>query len=252
MSIYDHSIDKVTPVPLYYQLKMILLDEINNGRYQPGDLIPTEKDISENFQLSRTTVRQAITELVQEGKLYRIKSKGTFVAKPKIVQDFVRRLETFNEQIQRLGMKPSTKLLEFKIIAPPAEVAEVLKLHEGQQCISILRKRFADNEPNVIVRTYLPYDRCSFIAEHDLEKESMYKILSEREDTRIYQISRIMEAVLANEEDARLLEIDVGQPIHFFTSTGLNAFGEPIEYSLARYRGDRNRFEIDLFYTPDK
>jgi len=251
MSIYHHEIDKTTPIPLYYQLKNIVLTEMQKGTYLQGDMIPTEKELSEHFGLSRTTVRQAITELVQEGKLYRIKSKGTFVAKPKIKQDFIKRLETYNEQIRRLGMTPSTSLLDMEVITVPEDVAEVLKLKAGDKCILIVRKRFADKEPNVVVRTYLPYDRCSFVMQHDLEKESLYEILSQREQTRVYHINRVMEALLSNEEDAHLLKINVGQPIHFFTSTGFNPAGEPVEYSLARYRGDRNRFEVDLFYTKE-
>lgn len=249
MSVYHHKIDKSTPIPLYFQLKNIILHEMQKGTYQQGDMIPTEKELSEFFGLSRTTVRQAITELVQEGRLFRIKSKGTFVAKPKIKQDFIKRLETFNEQIERLGMTPSTKLLDIRVIPATDDVAKALNLNEGDSCIQIIRKRFADGEPNVVVRTYLPYETCRFVMQHDLETESLYSILSKREQTRIFRINRIVEAMLANEEDARLLKINLGQPVHFFTSIGYNPSGDPIEYSLARYRGDRNRFEVDLFYN---
>ena len=252
MAIFDHRIDKSIPVPLYYQLKTIILDEINSGNYAEGDLIPTEKEISAGFELSRTTVRQAITELVADGKLYRVKSKGTFIAKPKLKQDFIKRLETYDETIRRLGMTPSTRLVELSIIAPPPEVATILRLKNNEKCISILRIRYADGEPNVAVDTWLPYDRCQFITQHNLEKESLYSILSKREDTRVFHINRVAEAVLATHEDAKMLAIDVGQPIHFFTSTGYNPAGDPIEFSRARYRGDRNRFEVDLYYDPQE
>jgi GntR family transcriptional regulator len=248
VSIFDHQIDKSTPIPLYYQLKSIILTEIQSGFYAEGNLIPTEKEISEGFGLSRTTVRQAITELVSEGKLYRIKSKGTFVAKPKLKQDFIKRLETYDETIRRLGMIPSTRLVELSIISAPQEVVDVLRLGPGEKCISILRIRYADGEPNVAVHTWLPYERCQFIMQHDMEKESLYSILSKREDTRVFHITRVVEAVLATHDDARMLGIDAGQPIHFFTSVGYNPAGDPIEYSQARYRGDRNRFEVDLYY----
>ena len=104
-------IDKSIPIPLYFQLKKLILSEIKEGNYRSGELIPTEKEISDAFQISRTTVRQAITELVQEGWLYRVKSKGTFVAQPKISQDYIRKIESFNNQIFRLGMTPSTEVL---------------------------------------------------------------------------------------------------------------------------------------------
>jgi len=249
MSIFDYQIDKVTPIPLYFQLKNIILKEIGNGHYREGDLIPTEKEIGDTFNLSRTTVRQAITELVTEGKLYRVKSKGTFIAKPKLKQDFIKRLETFDETIRRLGMEPSTKLLELKVLPAPQDVAEILRLAEGESCIFLFRVRFADQEPNVHVRTWLPFDRCQFITQHDLEKNSLYRILSTHDDTRIYHINRVMEAMPATTEDAKILGIEAGEPVHFFKSIGYNKQEEPIEYSHARYRGDRNRFEVDLYYS---
>ncbi|MDD4461649.1 MAG: GntR family transcriptional regulator [Eubacteriales bacterium] len=250
MAIFQHTIDKKTPIPLYYQLKQIIVSEIEAGVYKPGDLIPTEKELSEFFDISRTTVRQAITELVQEGRLYRVKSKGTFVTRPKISQDFIRRIETFNEQITRLGMSPSTQLLELKTITAPEVVQEQLRLPPGSKVLTFLRKRYADDEPNVIVRTYLPYDTCGFVADHDLEQESLYEILAKDMKTRIFRISRVVEAVLADSRDAEILGISAGTAVHFFTSVGYNQDNQPIEYSLARYRGDRNRFEVDVYYTP--
>ena len=98
----DQKLDRSVPIPLYFQLKGVLLDAIKSGEYQVDSMIPTEKELSEMFQISRTTVRQAITEMVQEGWLYRIASKGTFVARLKIKQDFIKRLETFNELAARL------------------------------------------------------------------------------------------------------------------------------------------------------
>lgn len=251
MPIFDHKIDKTTPIPLYYQLKRIILDEIEKGNYPEGSLIPTENDIGDAFGLSRTTVRQAITELVQEGKLYRIKSKGTFVAKPKLKQDFIKRLETYSETIRRLGMVPSTKLLEMTVVPASAEVAEILRLEPGEKCIAISRLRYADQEPNVLVKTWLPLNSCQFVLQHNLEAESLYSILAKTDDTRVYRITRTMEAIAATADHARQLGIGTGDPIHFFRSIGFNPAGKPIEYSLAYYRGDRNRFEVDLFYSPE-
>ena len=95
--ILDHTIDRSVPIPLYYQLKTIIAEELSSGNYQPDQAIPTEEELINHFNLSRTTVRQAISELMQEERLYRIKSKGTFVAMTKVCQDFVVRLRSFNE-----------------------------------------------------------------------------------------------------------------------------------------------------------
>ena len=150
----NQRINREIPIPLYYQLQNIILDMINSGELQPGDYIPTESELGQMYQLSRTTVRQAIMGLVMEGKLHRVKGKGTFVAKPKIVQDFMRKLEPFSAQIGRLGLVPSTKVLDMSCVEAPQEVTEVFGSKEP--VIRLNRLRYADFEPIVVLSTYLP------------------------------------------------------------------------------------------------
>lgn len=242
----EGKLNKAVPIPLYFQLKEAILEEMKNGNYKSDDLIPTEKELSDMFQISRTTVRQAITELVQEGWLYRIKSKGTFVSKPKINQSFIQALGSFNDQIIKSGRTPYTELLDFKIMTAPENVAEILGLQPKEKVIFIHRKRCADSDPIVMVKTYLPYKKCDFVMEHDLAKESLYPILGAQEETRIYKIKRIIEAVDATAYDIKNLNVNRGKAIQQFVSTGFNVFEEPIEYSIARYRGDRNSFEVTI------
>ncbi len=241
------TLNKAVPIPLYFQLKELILSEIKNGNYKDEDMIPTENEISDMFQISRTTVRQAVTELVQEGWLYRIKSKGTFVTHPKINQDFLKKLESFQDQMRRLGMEPRTELLKLETVKADAQVAKALQIAEGEDVIYLYRRRFGNDEPLVTIQTYLPAKRCSFVMKHDLEKEALYEILAKNDGTKIYRISRTIEAVEANAEDERLIGISVGKPIQYFVSIGYSTAGVALEYSLARYRGDRNRFEITIF-----
>lgn len=245
--IHNKTLDKSVPIPLYYQLKSIICEEIEGGSYPVGSMIPTEKELSEIFTISRTTVRQAISELVQEGLLYRVKSKGTFVTRPKINQDFIKKLGTFNEQIRDAGRVPSTQLLEMKVVPMPEDLAEGLDLKPGDKAIYLYRLRSADDEPIVTVKTYLPYDKSAFAMEHDFAQESLYEVLAANDETRICKVSRIVEAVAAGSNDARMLGIKRGKPIHYFVTTGYNANGEPIELSFARYRGDQNRFQVDVY-----
>lgn len=246
----ESQIDKSVPIPLYFQLKKLILDEIKNETYKVGGLIPTEKELSDTFKISRTTVRQAITELVQEGWLYRVKSKGTFVSRPKISQDFIKKLESFNDQILRAGMTPSTAVLEFKTEKASPVVAKNLNIKENDPVIYIHRKRLADNEPIVTIKTYLPHQNCAFVLSHNLADERLYSILGEYEETSIFRVKRIVEAVEADSADEKYLNLKKGKPIQHFISTGYNAFGIPIEFSVARYRGDRSSFEITVF--PEK
>lgn len=244
MILQENKINKSVPIPLYYQLKELIMQEIENGNYKGGSMIPTEKEISDFFKISRTTVRQAITELVQEGWLYRVKSKGTFVSSKRLNQDFIQNLESFDEQIRRSGAVPSTEVLEFRTVFAPKMVAEKLRIPEKSQVIYLYRKRFADGNPIVLVETYLPYEDCAFLMEKDLNKESLYKNLAVSENTEIYCVKRLVEAVEATTNDARLMDIKRGKPIQYFETVGYNVFGNPIEYSLARYRGDSSRFEV--------
>ncbi len=246
MRLRNLQLDKSVPIPLYFQLKELILSEIKEGRYKIGSMIPTENELSHIFQISRTTVRQAITELVQEGWLYRVKSKGTFVAKPKIEQSFIQALGSFNDQIAQLGRTPHTELLDFEVLEAPEYVAHELNLQPKDKVIYIHRQRFADDEPIVMVKTYLPYEKCRFVLDHDLSRESLYPVLASHDDTQIYKIRRLIEAVDAQDYDIKHLNIRRGQAIQQFISVGYNMYDVPIEYSLARYRGDRNRFEVTI------
>ena len=146
------TLDKNIPVPLYYQLKELISDAIKEKQYRPGDAIPTEKEIGRYYQLSRTTVRQAIGELVQEGVLYRVKSKGTFVAEPKIRQEYIRKIQSFNDEMLQKGMMPSTEVLAFEILNGeeiPPEAKEILCLDKTDAVIFLHRKRMSDGYPIV-------------------------------------------------------------------------------------------------------
>ncbi len=237
-------LNKLVPIPLYFQLKELIMREIKSGNYKNGSMIPTEKELSEMFQISRTTVRQAIAELVQEGWVYRVKSKGTFVSKPKINQDFIQAIKSFSDQIISSGRVPRTEVLDFKVVTPSEEVVSALNLKPKQKAIYIHRLRYADDEPMVAVKTYLPYESCAFVLSHDLVNESLYSILSSNERVKIYKIRRLVEAVDATAYDMKYLNLKRGKAVQLFTSIGYNVFGDIIEYSLARYRGDRNSFEV--------
>ena len=246
MMLGDQKLDKSVPIPLYFQLKTILLEAIKRGDYPVDSMIPTEIKSSAASDVYKRQVRQAITEMVQEGWLYRIASKGTFVARLKIKQDFIKRLETFNEQILRTGRKPSTEVLALSTCEMPKQIRPYFGLSDGGKYVYLYRRRFADNEPIVTLETFLPYDKCAFVLAHNFREESLYNVLSASDKTRICRVTRMLEAVGANGQDVENLNVRRGKPIQLSSTIGYNSADEPIEYSVARYRGDRNRFEVDL------
>lgn len=238
------TLNKNVPIPLYFQLETLILEEIENGTYPVGSMIPTEKELSQMFDVSRTTVRQAIADLVQKERLYRTKSKGTFVAHPKTSQDFMHTILSYDEDVRAAGRTPGTEVLELNVVELPQDVAYAMEMAPGSKAVYLYRKRTVDDAPFVRVETYLPYEQCSFLLEHDFAKESLYDVLSHSVQTHIVKIVRTCEAHSANTEDAEVLGIKRGRPIHFFNSIGYNQAGEIIEYSLARYRGDESKFRV--------
>lgn len=248
----QRTLDKSTPIPLYYQLKTIILDEISQGSYPVGSMIPTENELCDMFNVSRTTVRQAVMELVQEGKLYRIKSKGTLVAKPKVVPQVVNPLMQYDERIRSLGRVPSTIVLDLKIISMPPCLIEIGAGSKDDKAVFLYRKRLADGEPIMRVKSYFPYDKCSFLMDVDFSKTAIHEALNTREETHIRRVSRTIEAIAAGSEDVTVLDMEPGSPVQLITNIRYNSRNEPIDCSFAYYRGDQNKFCLEIVEEPQR
>jgi GntR family transcriptional regulator len=241
-----NDIDKKSPIPLYYQLEEMIKKEIAGGALQPGDMIPTELEIVDYFKLSRTTVRQALTELVSENLLYRKKGIGTVVAKPKIDLQYMGNMVSYNEQIKSMGLTPATKVLELTVITADDFLDQEMQLKEEKRVIKLLRLRFADEEPIAIVESYLPYDLCQFIVNEDLAENSLYQTLAAQPETAVVKVNRVVEAKIVSREDSKLLQVERGFPIQSFYNHAFNESGRIVEYCSSRYRGDRNKFYVEI------
>lgn len=240
----DKSIDKSIPIPLYFQLKEILLGYLEN--LEEGDLIPTEVELCRHFDISRPTVRQAINELVTEGYIIRKKGKGSFVSRPKIKQDFLLVLESFNTEMQEKGLRHDTDLLSQKIRGASVQAAEAFGINQGEDLVFISRIRSIDGEPNVLVNTWLPARRFSPILEYDLEKESLYDLMEREFNCVLTNTRRYLEARRAGDFEAEKLGISPGDPVQYIETIATETDGLPVEFSLAYYRGDRNRFALEV------
>jgi GntR family transcriptional regulator len=242
----DRKLDKNTPIPLYFQLEKLIMEEIEGGDYPVGSLIPTEKELSRIFDISRTTVRQAIANLVRRELLYRVKSKGTFVSSPKVGQVFIQSVHSFNDDIRSAGKVPSTEVLEMKVVDLPKEIMEQVGASLQAKAIYLYRRRYADDSPIVRVETYLPYEPCSFVLDHDFSRESLYEVLSQKRDTNITHVVRTCEACCANADDMTALGMNRGKPVLHFVTWGYNKVGDLIEFSIARCRGDQSKFKVEV------
>lgn len=238
-----NAIYRNSPVPRYHQLKEILRERIRSGELKPGDLVPSERELSETFGISRMTARQAITELVNEGVFYREQGKGTFVARNKITQQLMR-LSGFTEDISARGQQPSTKVLVAHM-APADEVtADRLRVDVGQLVVYLERLRLADGEPLAIERSRLHFKGCERLLEEDFEHSSLYQMLETKFGISLMEADQEIEAGLANAEDAPILDIPVSSSVLFIRRTTYTDRNTPIEYAQSVYRGNKY-----IFYT---
>lgn len=245
MSVLNGIIKRDSPIPLYYQLKEIILSEITSNKLAAEDCLPTENEFMANYQISRATVRQAMGELVNESYLYRQKGKGTFVSRPKIAEQYINRVETYREQMKKIGADPITQVVCCEVITPNDEICKALNITKREQVIHLVRVRSINDEPIVVAKTYMPYQICSFVLEHNMEKESLYEVLASKEQTCIIKAKRTIEAVLSSQYEADLLNIKKGNALQVIKTTASNKEDIVIEYTIAKYRGDRNLFIVE-------
>ncbi|HEY5562965.1 MAG TPA: GntR family transcriptional regulator [Clostridiaceae bacterium] len=239
-------LNRTTPIPLYYQLKLQLKDIILENVLESGEQIPNEVDMVESLSISRSTVRQAINELVFEGYLLRVKAKGTFISRPKVNEGFFQILESFNQEMLLKGLKPSTRVIALKTIKGIETINSKLGLSLEAKLIYLARVRYSQEAPLVYLETYLSYDKYQNLLFEDFTLGSLYSILEVKYNTRIVRAEREIEAVLTKGVEARLLDMKKNSAICLVKTLAYSNGGAPVEYSVARYRGDRNKFTLEI------
>jgi len=244
------NIDRTSPLPYYVQLKTALAEAIESGQWVPGDRIPSEPELCTMFGVSRTVVRQALKDMTYQGLVVREKGKGTFVAEPKISSgSLVHSLVGFYQDMAERGQAPVTRVLEQAIEPAGAKLATALGLESTTPVIKLVRLRFVQDEPIVLVTSYLPYDLCPELVNADLSEQSLYAFLKSAYGLSVASGRRRIESVAAGEAEARLLNIEEGAPLLKLDSVSYLQDGTPLEYFHGAFRGDRSRFEIEIDRT---
>lgn len=236
--------DPRLPTPLYYQLQTILNAKIDNGDWQPGDLIPTENELIKMYNVSRTTVREAINALVNEGKLEKRQGRGTTVCKPKIVET-LGHLTGFSEEMINKGYEPGAKLLLEERIVAPDKVAEKLNLAKGAEVYHIKRVRLANNEPIAIEQTYWPLEIAQYFAGEDLSTAAFYSLI-ENNGVQLKDAEEFISASAASKEHAQHLDIKENTPLLKLERITYSLRGVPVEYCFNEFRSDRYNYRVHL------
>lgn len=236
-------------IPLYEKLRDILRREIDSGRYRPGDAIPSERELCREHRISRITVRQAIAGMIQDGLLFRKQGKGTFVARRTVSQGLAR-IVTFRRTVLDIGMKPSTRILSQGLQPAELETANVLKLPAAGQVLRLVLLGRGDDQPLVVYESFYPpaIGRKMAAAARARERRgrpfSSYDLYGRATGYAPARVNQALEAVAADERQARLLGVAPGTALLRVTSIFTDRAGQPLELRRALYRGDYYTFNV--------
>ena len=240
------SIDRNSYIPFYIQVVDALSDHIENNKILPGEKLPGEVELCSIFDVSRTVIRQSLQVLENKGVIYREKGRGTFVAQPKISEGLFQELTGFYQDMIAKGHRPRSIVLKQERVNVGPKVAAYLNLEPGDDVIQIDRVRYVDQEPVVLVTTFIPYHLCPELLNVDLTERSLYGYLEDEHGLFISRGKRFLEAVVAKQQEADLLDVEVGAPLIQLNSVSYLQDDQPVEYFHALHRGDRSRFETEL------
>lgn len=233
-------LDKSSFTPMYFQIQTQLLKMIQSGRLRAGDSLPSEEELSRICGVSRMTSRQALQALKSQGYASRHKGQGSFVSQPLVEKD-VTHLRGFTAEMQALGIKSSSRVLEAATVPAPAEVASQFGIALNAPIFRLRRLRLADKLPVAIEEIRLPHDRFPGVEEIDFSCVSLYQTLRERYGIRVSRADEILEARSATRREAELLEVNVRASLLVISRTLWSTDGLPVETAHSVYRGDRYR-----------
>jgi GntR family transcriptional regulator len=243
----EYGVDRDSYIPYYIQVKEIVLERIKNNEWKVGEQLPAESQLCAMFDVSRTVIRQALQELENRGVVIRKKGKGTFVARPKISGSLVQRLTGLHENMAGQGKTVISQVLKQAQVPASPKVARYLGVAPGAAVVQIDRLRFVQDEPIVLLSAFYPAGKFASLLTADLEGDkSLYAYLEGVLGVKVAHGFRTIEAVSANEYEARLLKIERGSPLILLDSVACDEDGVPVEYYHGVHRGDRLKFEVEV------
>ena len=231
--------------PLYSRIQEYIAELILSGKLAPDTKIQSERDFSEELGVSRMTVRRALTELVNEGLLERKHGSGTYVAKPKVTYESLE-LVNYVQALRSRNIAAASQLLEFDEIVASRRLAETLNIEIGNPIYRIAILRFANRVPVILERDFIPCTLCPKLEEWDLEKSTVYDLLTDIYHINPGRSSQTVEAVVAAEPVTQQLRVSEGFPLLMLSRV---IYGKelqtPIIFSQDLLRSDYARIHTD-------
>lgn len=241
------NLDSNRPVPLYLQLKAVLASRIAKGLFPPGTRLPSERQLCDEFGVSRATVREAMRELNREGLIHKVPGYGTFVDTPTIELEVDVSLGGFTKDMRQQGVSPSSQIINAQLIdAPPSELVDRMCLLPQDEVVAVERVRLVNDVPLALHTAYLNHRFCPQLLHYDLAQRSLFSLLREEYDLTLDRADEQVYATLASQRESELLHLSSPAAVlRTERSTYLDA-GDIVEFAKATYCGEWYRLHISL------
>jgi len=235
-------------IPVYYQIKQTIKGWIINREFNPGEKIPSENELASMFNVTRLTVRQAISQLVQEGFLISKRGEGTFVTDDEnLINSFSLEFSGFMDDLFYQVSKVKAKYVEIDRVEVTKLIKEKLELdNEEKEVVRIRRVRLLRDKPFAYTVNYLPLEIGMKVNEKDLYKSPLLKIMDQKLGIHFTDAFQIIEATFANQEVAKNLGISPGSPILYLERIMYTRNKKPVEFVQSSHRGDIYKYVLRL------
>ena len=241
----DSGLSPLSPVPLYSQIRELLRLRILDGTYRSHQQMPSENEMVVAFGVSRITIRQALNDLQKEGLIFKIHGKGTFVSKPKAVQNLMR-LEGLGEALSGGGHEIYSRVLDYRVMRAGQQIASRLRLGERDEVMEIRRVRLLDREPISLDVTYLPLAIGQRIVREDLPRRDIFVILENDYGIALGNAELQIEAITADTALAAALNLNAGAAVLRIERLTYTAEHTPLDFEYLYYRGDAFQYRLEL------
>jgi len=233
-------LDRNSLIPLYYQLKEVILEKMETGEWAASHVIPSEHDLQKIFDISRATVRRTVELLANEGFLEKKRGKGTFVKRP-VIEENLPVLKSFTEEMRDRNARK--RVLTARYIEPPSKVRKILGLSPEELVFYLRRLMIVDESPLGILNSYIPA-RYELSLDEDYSK-SLYQILEKR-GIRLNEADQSIEASMSTNKETQLLGLRASFPTLVIKRIAYSISGPPVEYVKGVYHGGRYRYILKL------
>ena len=238
ISLPVYSINKDSPTPLHIQLAALLRDQIEQKAIGPHERLPSERDLCEQYKISRITVRKALSTLAQEGRVYSTVGKGTYVTEPQFDEE-LQPLSSFTEDLERRGITSTSQVLSAEIIQADDNLAADLNILRGAEVVRLHRLRLANGQPIAIQTANLPHHLCRNLLQVDFSNRSLFEVLRSEFSLHLARTDTVIEAALATPEEARLLQLRRPAAVLISMQTTYRDNGEIVELTRSVFHAER-------------